>query len=48
MKQLDDKQLAKQREGHRERLRSRFMNGGLKAFQDYEILEYLLFQTVKN
>ena len=46
MKQLDDKQLAKQREGHRERLRSRFMNGGLKAFQDYEILEYLLFLLI--
>lgn len=46
MKQLDDKQLAKQREGHRERLRSRFMNGGLNAFQDYEILEYLLFLLI--
>ena len=46
MKQLDEKQLAKQREGHRERLRSRFMNGGLNSFQDYEILEYLLFLLI--
>jgi DNA repair protein RadC len=28
--------------GHRERLRDRFLNGGFKGFNDYEVLEFLL------
>ena len=46
MKQFDEKELARQREGHRERLRSRFQNSGLESLQDYEILEYLLFLLI--
>jgi len=30
------------RKGHRERLRQRFLNAGLKGFHDYEVLELLL------
>lgn len=30
------------REGHRQRLRQRFLNGGLKGFHDYEVVELLL------
>ena len=33
---------AKGQEGHRERLRQRFLKSGLKGFQDYEIVELLL------
>jgi DNA repair protein RadC len=29
--------------GHRQRLRERFMEGGLENFQDHEVLELLLF-----
>ena len=29
--------------GHRERLRTRLLNGGPEALADYELLEYLLF-----
>lgn len=32
--------------GHRERLRDRFMNGGLEQFPDYELLELLLFRAI--
>ena len=32
--------------GHRERLRDRFMNGGLDQFPDYELLELLLFRAI--
>ena len=46
MKQLDDKELSRQREGHRERLRRRFQNSGLNSLLDYEILEYLLFLLI--
>ncbi len=34
--------IKKDYEGHRERLRKRFENSGLKAFHDYEVLELLL------
>lgn len=34
------------RAGHRERLRQRFLSGGAEALQDYEILEYLLFAAI--
>ena len=34
------------RVGHRARLRSRFMNGGLDAVQDYELLELILFRAI--
>ena len=32
--------------GHRERLRERFLKGGLDALQDYEILELILFMAL--
>ena len=32
--------------GHRERLRTRFLNGGHKAMPEYEILELLLFNAI--
>ena len=32
--------------GHRERLRDRALNGGLKALPDYELLELLLFRSL--
>ena len=42
MKRPDEKLLAQQRIGHRERLRQRFLKDSISALQDYEILEYLL------
>ena len=35
-------------EGHRERLRKRFMEGGADALPDYELLELLLFRTFRR
>jgi DNA repair protein RadC len=32
--------------GHRERLRARFMEGGDKALQDYELMELVLFRSI--
>jgi len=32
--------------GHRSRLRKRFLDGGLKGFHDYELIEYLLSLTI--
>ena len=43
MQKPDEKLLAKQRQGHRARLRARFVKDGMSALQDYEKLEYLLF-----
>jgi DNA repair protein RadC len=34
--------------GHRERLRSRFMEGGADAMPDYELLEMVLFRAIKR
>ncbi len=34
------------REGHRRRLRERFLSSGLEAFQDYEVLELLLTYAI--
>lgn len=34
------------REGHRERLRHRLVEGGPKAVQDYEVLEMILFRAI--
>lgn len=34
------------RAGHRARLRARFVQGGLKALQDYELLELVLFRAI--
>ena len=34
--------------GHRERLRSRLLNGGSEALADYELLEYLLFGAFRQ
>lgn len=41
MKRSGDETAAKLHEGHRERLRQRFLQGGISAFQEYEILEFL-------
>lgn len=32
--------------GHRDRLRSRFLEGGLDGFEDHQVLELLLFQVI--
>ena len=34
------------RQGHRQRLKDRFVRGGREALQDYELLELLLFRTI--
>ncbi len=34
--------------GHRERLRDRFMEGGAGAIPDYELLELLLFRSIRR
>jgi DNA repair protein RadC len=33
-------------EGHRERLTTRFMDGGFEGFEDHELLEFLLFYAL--
>ncbi|MBV0913567.1 RadC family protein [Anianabacter salinae] len=35
-------------EGHRDRLRDRFSNGGADAMPDYELLELILFRSVRR
>ncbi len=42
MKQPDEAALARQREGHRARLRERFLRGGLDSFPPYETVELML------
>lgn len=37
---------SKYNEGHRKRLRQRYINGGIDAFHDYEILELLLMYAI--
>jgi DNA repair protein RadC len=39
---MDRKAFEKRGEGHRERLRQRFMEGGLERFSDEEVIEFLL------
>ncbi len=39
---MDQKDWQKRGEGHRERLRQRFLKGGLKRFSDEEVVEFLL------
>ena len=34
------------REGHRQRLKQRFLSNGIGAFSDYEVLEFLLFFAI--
>ncbi len=34
--------------GHRERLRQRFLEGGAEALPDYELLELILFRSLRN
>ena len=41
-----EEELKKQRSGHRERVRRRFLDEGLDGFKDYEALEMLLFYAV--
>ena len=38
--------MANVNEGHRARLRQRMMKEGLNGFQDHEVLEFLLFQSI--
>lgn len=33
-------------EGHRERMRERILNGGIKGLQEHEVLEYLLYSFI--
>ncbi len=33
-------------DGHREKMRARFLNGGLEGFADHEVLELLLFYAI--
>jgi len=42
MKDAQDEALIKSREGHRARLRTKFLKSGLSALNDYEIVELLL------
>jgi DNA repair protein RadC len=42
MKETQDEGQAQSREGHRGRLREKFMKSGLSGFHDYEIVELLL------
>ena len=46
MKRPDEKQLAQQRSGPRERVRQKFLENGINAFQAYEVLEYMLFMLI--
>lgn len=46
MQTPDEKLLAVQRQGHRERLRQRFVQHGISTLQGYEILEYLLCMLI--
>jgi DNA repair protein RadC len=41
-----EEELKKQRSGHRERVRRRFLDESLDGFKDYEALEMLLFYAV--
>ena len=41
-----EEELKKQRSGHRERVRRRFLDEGLDGFKDYEALEMLLFYAI--
>lgn len=41
-----EEELKKQRSGHRERVRRRFLGEGLDGFKDYEALEMLLFYAI--
>lgn len=41
-----DKEMKKPYEGHRKRLRERFINAGFYGFHDYEILELLLTYAI--
>ncbi|WP_082733833.1 RadC family protein [Polycladidibacter hongkongensis] len=43
-----NKAQSKHYHGHRERLRQRFATGGSDALQDYELLEMLLFNTIRQ
>lgn len=38
--------LARQRSGHRDRLKERFLKGGIEVFQSYEKLEFLLCMLI--
>lgn len=46
--QAEDKQLHHSGVGHRARLRRRLLDGGNGALADYEILEYLLFASIRQ
>ena len=40
------KRVVSLHEGHRDRVKSRFLNEGLDAFEDHQILELLLFYSI--
>lgn len=43
---LEDKTVSSDHGGHRERLRNRFFKNGGDGFEDYELLELLLFSAI--
>ena len=46
--QTEDKQMKHSGSGHRARLRGRLLDGGSEALADYEVLEYLLFASIRQ
>ena len=48
MKRPDDDSLARQRSGHRERLRQRLLQHGISSLHSYEVLEYLQTKIGRN
>lgn len=48
MPQAEEKSGKHSGTGHRARLRERLLNGGAEALADYELLEYLLFASIRQ
>ncbi len=46
MRQKTTPEKKEQMQGHRDRVRERYYSGGLDSFQDYEVLELLLFYAI--
>jgi DNA repair protein RadC len=46
LEELEEEPAASHHEGHRDRLRQRFIKSGAGAFEDYELLEMVLFACI--
>lgn len=46
MDALSPEKIVNDKQGHRERLRERFLKGGTSALADYELLELILFSSI--